>query len=301
MKIEINIEKKHFYFLLVFITALFVAGVSAFTSPSTNVGHEPSEVGPGVFGGDSGSLHGFPGGVNVSMNLFFPNLAPNNGIFWMTNLRDPAKPHIDYSSTGLWVSTGTTGKNINVEGGNLTAGNITASDTIVGDKVVAADVSSITLDAVSGDISILKSTDITARIINATVKITLGGDTRNSWPMETDVVTCAAGKAVYETYVSGGKIRLHCAGALVTPKTCSGNEVVYGISSTGTVLCRAPTCRINYAVCVETDWSGCGYTNPQNCPSGYVAKGIYVSDGNPSGCPSDADRAKLECCQLTCT
>ncbi len=63
--------------------------------------------------------------------LYFPNDAPNNGIWWMSSSRDPLKPHIDYSSTtGLWISGGA--GNVHIDGdlvanntnvtGNLTLG-----------------------------------------------------------------------------------------------------------------------------------------------------------------------------------
>ncbi len=108
MKIEI---KKTNLILAVFVTLFFVA----FASASPNPGHDAEEVGPGTF---SSGDYKFPGNVNIMNSLFMPTDA--KGIFWATSSQDVSKPHIDYSSTtGLWISTGATGTNINIEGGNL--------------------------------------------------------------------------------------------------------------------------------------------------------------------------------------
>ena len=300
MKIEINIEKHNFYFLLVFIAALFVVGVSAFTSTSTNVGHEPSEVGPGTFGGNSGSLHGFPGNLNITNNLFFPS--NQKGIFWGT-AENYAIPHINYdSSNGLWISTGTTGKNINVEGGDLTAGNVIVNDTITTKNINVTRNATIANKLTAGSADIANkltagSADIAGRLtadsagiankltagnatisdkiqttdLRATGNITLGGKARDTWPISASSSNCP-----------------------------SGNFTI-GLNSTGKVVCKAvPNCRIDYTACQNSGYAGCGYPT-ENCPSGYVATGIYGGDGNPSGCPSDADRFGLVCCKLTCT
>ena len=66
---SIKVEKRHLAFLVVLICVLFVVGVSAYVNPTTHVGHDANETGPGTFGGDANSLYSFPGNVNVSGNI----------------------------------------------------------------------------------------------------------------------------------------------------------------------------------------------------------------------------------------
>ena len=48
---SIKVEKRHLAFLVVLICVLFVVGVSAYVNPTTHVGHDANETGPGTFGG----------------------------------------------------------------------------------------------------------------------------------------------------------------------------------------------------------------------------------------------------------
>lgn len=86
MKIEINIRKEHFYFIIVLIAVLFVVGVNASVYSNTNnhVGHDANETGPGMFGGNYTDWFAFPGSLrinnslNVSGNITFENKARIN-------------------------------------------------------------------------------------------------------------------------------------------------------------------------------------------------------------------------------
>lgn len=79
MKIEINIEKKHFYFLMIFIGVLFVIGVSAYVNPTTKVGHGPEEIGPGTFGAqETNPVFTFPWNLNVNNLLTVESINLND-------------------------------------------------------------------------------------------------------------------------------------------------------------------------------------------------------------------------------
>lgn len=130
MKLEINIEKRHFYFLIIFVSILFVIGVSASDYVGSNgVGHDANETGPGTFGAGD---YVFPNNLNINRMLYFPNFDAfgYNGIFWGTTSRDTTKPHIEYADTGagagMWISSGlNTNKNINIQGNFIVKDNIT--------------------------------------------------------------------------------------------------------------------------------------------------------------------------------
>ncbi|MEM4336536.1 MAG: hypothetical protein QXG86_00855 [Candidatus Woesearchaeota archaeon] len=83
LTINININKEHFYFLVVLVCVLFVLGVSAYNSGSQPAvfGHSDEEIESlsagkikqGTFGAtvgaDTNSLFIFPGNLNVNSNL----------------------------------------------------------------------------------------------------------------------------------------------------------------------------------------------------------------------------------------
>ena len=69
MKIEINIEKRHFVFLVVLVAVLFAIGVNAYTNTITHVGHDANETGPGIFGGTFTDLFTFPGNLRINNTL----------------------------------------------------------------------------------------------------------------------------------------------------------------------------------------------------------------------------------------
>jgi len=150
MKIEIHIRKEHFCLLAVLLTAvLFVVGVNAAVNTGKTVGHDASEVVPGMFGGTGD--YGFPN------NLFFPNNLA--GIYW-TSLGNGinTKPHIGYSSGwGLIISSGagstypvrTEGAGLSIENGNLTFANNPAKITISASNILVPSPNNITLGGVS--------------------------------------------------------------------------------------------------------------------------------------------------------
>lgn len=63
---SVKIEKRHLVFLVVFVCVMFVVGVGAYENPTTKVGHDANETGPGTFGGAVGSLYVFPGFVQAN-------------------------------------------------------------------------------------------------------------------------------------------------------------------------------------------------------------------------------------------
>lgn len=69
MRIEINIEKRHLYIFVAVILVLSLinfAVASTFVNPTTKVGHDASEIGPGTFGGSASDVYVFPGSIEVS-------------------------------------------------------------------------------------------------------------------------------------------------------------------------------------------------------------------------------------------
>ncbi len=69
MQITVNIEKRHLVFLVVILAVFFIVGVTAYVNPTTHVGHDASETGPGTFGGTANDVFTFPGGLNVNNGL----------------------------------------------------------------------------------------------------------------------------------------------------------------------------------------------------------------------------------------
>ena len=65
MKLEINIEKRHFFVLLGAILLLGIVYAFGTNNPSS-FGHTPGEIDPGTFGGGAGNNWIFPGRVGVS-------------------------------------------------------------------------------------------------------------------------------------------------------------------------------------------------------------------------------------------
>ena len=80
MRIEINMRKEHFYFIVILIAVLFVVGVSAYDNPGI-FGHSANETAPGTFFGTYTQWFTFPGNLkinntlNISGNLTFENKA----------------------------------------------------------------------------------------------------------------------------------------------------------------------------------------------------------------------------------
>lgn len=63
MDIHIRIEKRHLVFLVFLVSVFFIIGVSAYVNPSTGVGHDANETGPGTFGAGD---YVFPNNLNVT-------------------------------------------------------------------------------------------------------------------------------------------------------------------------------------------------------------------------------------------
>ncbi len=64
MKIEINIEKRHLYFVIALVCVLFIITFSFAQSSVPNPGHSAESVGAGTFGADAGGGdYVFPGKV----------------------------------------------------------------------------------------------------------------------------------------------------------------------------------------------------------------------------------------------
>ncbi|MBW3022707.1 hypothetical protein KY308_01220, partial [Candidatus Woesearchaeota archaeon] len=70
MQIIINLEKKHLYFVVALVCVLFIIGVNAYVNPTTGVGHDASETGPGTFGG--------PGDYTFPNVVFWNGLIPDS-------------------------------------------------------------------------------------------------------------------------------------------------------------------------------------------------------------------------------
>jgi len=303
MQFIINLEKRHLIFVVILVCVLLVAGVSAFTSPATNIGHDPSEVGPGTFGGEADSVHAFPGDLNVNNNLFFPtNL---KGIFWGAE-ENYAIPHINYdSANGLWISTGNTGKDVNIETtGRLLAGNIKASNVTAGNIV--------------GNVT-------------AVTNITLGGVSRNTWPLgitpgactnaygtgvvkgvsSTGGLTC--GDPLYTNSCSSGAVAygINSAGAVWCQNkgpgtTCSASQVMDGINPDGSIHCKpAGSCTVSLSSdCINVDVNY--FDTWANCPAGRYAaraKALGCCGGTIGCCIGFPYRVRIQCCTptVTCT
>ena len=204
MQIVINVEKRHLIFLVVLVCLLFVVGVSASNyASSSGVGHDASEIGPGTFGGGINAIYGFPGSLNISGNLTMTNIDPlSNGIFWGITPTF-SRPHINYdTTTGLWISTGTTGTNVTVETTNY----------LVADKIIAKN-------------------NITAGNITATGTITLGSVARSSWPAET--TTLPASNISNGTF--GSKVGSYGSYSFPSNLTVTNNLIAGNITATGTI------------------------------------------------------------------
>ncbi|MBW3022709.1 hypothetical protein KY308_01230 [Candidatus Woesearchaeota archaeon] len=130
INLTINIEKKHFYFLVILICMLFAVGVFAYVNPATGVGHTNEEIESvsaekiisGTFGQNVGQGDfQFPANAKVSDNIFFPNFGTSGhdsqGIFFGPTV-GVSNPYIIYSNVvGLRISSGTaTQKPVYIEG-----------------------------------------------------------------------------------------------------------------------------------------------------------------------------------------
>lgn len=81
MNIEINVAKGNLVFLAIFVIILFLADAMASTpNPLTGVGHDPSEIGQGIFGWEPDSLYTFPNNLNVNNMLTTKDLNMTNSI-----------------------------------------------------------------------------------------------------------------------------------------------------------------------------------------------------------------------------
>jgi hypothetical protein len=93
MKISFNICKKHLYILIVLIAVVGFIGyvvAGSWVNPTTGVGHDPEEVGPGTFGGDSSDTHIFPGGVIVNGDLYAGGTGANKKVCTKDGVNCPA-------------------------------------------------------------------------------------------------------------------------------------------------------------------------------------------------------------------
>ncbi len=163
MQVILNFEKRHFVFLIVFVSVLFVVGVSAYQSSYTPavMGHSDNEIMnvsaskvlSGTFGSAfGGGNFGFPGNLNITNTLFFPGDGGHNGIFWGAT-RQATFPFIFYAvGSGLLISSGSDGYPI----------------------LLMSDVT------VNQNLNVLNN--ITTKNLNVTRNITLGGELRDSWP-----------------------------------------------------------------------------------------------------------------------
>ena len=275
MQFIINLEKRYLIFVVVLVCFLFVAGLSAAVAP--NPGHDASEVGSGTFGvGD----FVFPDNLKVEGSLFLPTNF--RGIFWGV-AENYSKPHINYnSSNGLWISTGTTGKSVNVDGGDL----------------VVAPGKNIGLGGV------LRSTWPLGVVPGSCGGVVKGIGATGS-------VTC--GDPLYYNYCSGQvAYGITAAGTVLCQNKgsntfCSGTNVADGIDSYGNIHCKSGsvTCTVSLSadcITVEEDerdtWANCPsgrYAQRAKYQSGLVACLVITAHQNP--------KAKIQCCTptVTCT
>ena len=297
INLSVNLEKRHLIFVIVLVCVLLVAGVAAFTSPSTNVGHGAEEVGNGTFG--AGDFV-FPGNLKINSNFFLPiNM---KGIFWGTS-ESFLIPHINYdSANGLWISTGSTRKDVNVE----------TTGKLYTEKIA--------------------SKNITANNITSTETITLGGVARSTWPASVSGnctgtyvmgsispagVVCkpqATGACSSPGFVSGFNIN----GAVlcdypVAGKSCPTGKFLTGFDWSGNVICAAPSAPANPTVSCTTSLTDCadstkscasGSPSWASCPAGKVARYAKVTRAD-SSCPWSGlvyyDSITLNCCKVTVT
>jgi len=176
MKIEINIEKRHFIFLVVLVSVLFVGGVGAFGTVNPVVfGHSDGEIAnvsaqkiiAGTFGQNAGNgSYSFPNNLSISGNLFFSN--DQKGIFWASSA-DNTQPYLYVDKTtvqkGFWISSGVgSNKPIYIQGGNLSIQN--GSITFANNATITAP----------------KNLTINTPNLTITKNLTLGGESKDKWP-----------------------------------------------------------------------------------------------------------------------
>jgi len=334
LNFSIKIEKRHIIFLAVLACIFLAAGVSAYQSPYNDpsvMGHSDSEISDvssgkiktGTFGSSvGGGNFNFPANLIIQNTLFFPNSAPNNGIFWATT-RDTTKPHIDYNPTmGLYISTGTTTKDINVEGGNLVIASSDKGISLGGTtrtnwpvettQLSAGKISASTFGSLLSPAetrtyifpnnlnvlnNIVATNAITANSMSAssisagtTGTITLGGIARTSWPLAT--TTLSASSITAGTFGAGN---FNFQNNLGVAGTLTAGAITLGTGTRNSW--NLGSCSAGY-VASGTDASGnvqctSNKVDIGDCPSGQVATGtdtsgnfVCVNKVNPSLCPS---------------
>src|SRR3989344_617815 len=122
--LNINIEKKHFYFIITLFAVLFVVGVSAYNNPNV-FGHNANETAPGTFYGDVNSLFVFPGNLKINNSVNITRDITLGGNITFTN-----KAKIT-SQNNLTIDA----PNVNITR-NLTLGNV-SRDSWPGTTVIA--------------------------------------------------------------------------------------------------------------------------------------------------------------------
>jgi len=124
IQLNINIGKQHFYFLVILTAVLFVVGVNAAVNTGKTVGHDASEVVPGMFGGTGD--YAFPNNLNITQNLYLLQnlyLSNNMGLNWLLS---GAK--ITSGAAGIIIDSGTLDTSLKsrytIVSNNLTLGGV---------------------------------------------------------------------------------------------------------------------------------------------------------------------------------
>lgn len=87
-------------FLIILVSMIFIIKATATANPSTAVGHDPSEIGQGIFGWEPNSLYTFPNDLNINNLLTTKDLNTTNSITLRGTKRNywPYTDCIDYTS-----------------------------------------------------------------------------------------------------------------------------------------------------------------------------------------------------------
>ncbi len=83
MKVTVEIKKGYAYAiigLLILITGILIVNASNYVNPITKVGHDASEVGPGIFGVGDGSWYTFSNPVNLKATTVVGNPIGQQGV-----------------------------------------------------------------------------------------------------------------------------------------------------------------------------------------------------------------------------
>jgi len=198
MIIQIKIEKRHFVFLIVLVSVLFVIGVNAYNSggPPYRVGHTDDEIQnvsagkvlPGTFSG------------GISGNFVFPGYITLGGVSRKNWTRET------FSLPAANITAGTFGAYVG--NGNFA---FPAALTVPG---VLGLGNYGTISAIS---SILMATP------NVTIQsyLTLGGVSRNSWPYTNCKISSLDGSSNSETLYCPLGYKLISGGCEIYKTTCS--------------------------------------------------------------------------------